>query len=77
MGRTNYNDIYSYEIFEDGYDIYNSENVDPDHAWIRQRGEFSRLFVPYGSYEENAIAQIEDIIRQNEAYKERGVIDEG
>ena len=77
-GKIYYNEIYSYAIFDDGYDIYNVNNVDPDHAWISQRGDFSRLFVPNGTYEENAVAQIESIIRQNaEFIEERGVIDEG
>jgi hypothetical protein len=48
----------TYEIFEDGYDIY--LNGEP---WISQRAPYDKMFLPDGTYEENAKAQIEGLRR--------------
>ena len=52
-----YNDIYSYIIFDDGYDIY--KNGEPI---LTQREPYAHVFKHNGTYEENAIAQIEDMV---------------
>lgn len=56
MAKIVYNDEYSYEIFDDGYDIYYN-----DKRFITQRDPLSKLFVPNGTYEENALAHLEEI----------------
>lgn len=55
---TQFNDRISYEVFGDGYDIY-----DYGHSWITQREPYAKLFVPDGTYEENAIAHCEDLTK--------------
>lgn len=57
MGRVHYNDIYDYEIFEDGYEIYYDASV------ISQRGIYSHPYLLEGTYEENCLAQLEDLSR--------------
>lgn len=60
MSRIQYDDVLSYEIFDNGYDIfdrYQSEEI----PWITQRDPYSKLFVPNGSYEDNALAQLKQI----------------
>lgn len=57
MGRIHYNDTYDYEIFEDGYEIYYGASV------ISQRGIYSHPYLPEGTYEENCLAQLEDLSR--------------
>lgn len=56
--KTAFDDRISYEIFEDGYDIY-----DGNQSWITQREPYAKLFIPDGTYEENAIAHCEDLTR--------------
>lgn len=48
---------YTYEIFEDGYDIYKYGK-----PYITQREPVTNLFVPAGNYEDNAKAQIEELL---------------
>ena len=45
-----------YEIFEDGYEIYLDGTL-----WIKQRGEYSKPIDKELSFEENCLAQIEEI----------------
>jgi hypothetical protein len=54
--------MYSYEILDDGYYIKkNGVN------FIEQRGIYSKLFIPTGSFEDNAIAQIAELEANDEA----------
>ena len=46
----------SYEIFSDGYEIYLDGTI-----WIKQRGEYSKPIDKDKTYEENCLAQIEEI----------------
>ena len=56
MAAIQYNDKHSYEIFEDGYDIYlNGE------TWISQRKPYDKVYKPDGTYEENALIQLEEL----------------
>ena len=48
----------SYEIFEDGYEIY-LDGV----LWIKQRGQYGKPIDKELSYEENCLAQIEELTR--------------
>lgn len=45
-----------YEILANGYDIYLG-----GQKWITQHDQYSRVIIPDGSYEENALAQIDQI----------------
>ena len=45
-----------YSIEENGYSIYLDKNL-----WISQPDPYGKLYVPDGSYEDNALAQIEEI----------------
>lgn len=50
-----YDDKLSYELFDDGYDIYTT--VDGrTRQLLTQRDPYGKLFIPDGTYEENAIA---------------------
>ena len=51
-----YNEKLSYEVFPNGYDIY-----DYGHPWIEQRGASAKLYIPDGTYEENAVAHCEEL----------------
>lgn len=55
----------SYEISEDGYDIYLSENV-----WISQHGEYGKPIDKEKTYEENCLAQIENVMTAMTATEE-------
>lgn len=46
----------SYEIFDDGYEIYLDKVL-----WITQRGEYSKPIDREKSFEENCLLQIEEI----------------
>ena len=46
----------AYKILEDGYEIYLDGTL-----WIKQRGEYSKPIDKDKSFEENCIAQIEEI----------------
>ena len=52
----NYNEKLSYEIFEDGYDIY-----DRGRLWITQHEPYANVIVPNGTYTENAIAHCAEL----------------
>ena len=45
-----------YAVEENGYSIFLDGTL-----WITQYGEYSKLFVQDGSYEDNALAQIEEL----------------
>ena len=57
MARTHYNDTYDYEIFDNGYDIYYASSV------ISQRDEYSHPYLPDGTFEENCLAQLEELTK--------------
>ena len=58
---TKYNEKYSYDVKNNGYEIYiNGELV------ITQYDQYSKIYVPSGTFEENAIAQIEDLAQSEE-----------
>lgn len=48
----------SYELFSDGYEIY-LDGV----LWIKQRGEYGKPIDSAKSFEENCLAQIEELTR--------------
>lgn len=52
---------YTYEIFEDGYDIYLNGN-----PHISQREPYAHLYKHDGTYEENALLQIADLSKDVE-----------
>jgi hypothetical protein len=62
MAKIPYNDKLSYEIFDDGYDIFNVDLPQPEVPWISQREPYSHLFVSGGTYEENALAHLKSIV---------------
>lgn len=51
----------AYEILSDGYEIYLDGKI-----WISQRGQYSKPVDKSLSYEENCLAQIEEITRPPE-----------
>ncbi len=57
MSRVKYDDLFSYEIFDDGYDIYSSTG----NAVLRQRDPFGKPYDADKSYEENCIMQIQSM----------------
>lgn len=56
MSRIIYDDTYSYEVLPDGYDIY--EN---DVKIITQHDPYGKVFKKNGTYEENAIIQLDQM----------------
>ena len=58
----------SYEIFSDGYEIYLDGTL-----WIKQRGEYSKPIDKVLSFEENCLAQIEEITTVIELNNDYGV----
>ena len=50
-----------YSVESNGYIIYLDGK-----PWIKQLDPYGKLFVPDGSYEENALAQIEEICNPGE-----------
>ena len=60
----------SYEIFEDGYEIYLDGTL-----WIKQRGEYSKPIDKELSFEENCLAQIEEITKVVEPSNPYGIDD--
>ena len=60
----------AYEIFEDGYEIYIDGTL-----WIKQRGEYSKPIDKELSYEENCLAQIEEITTVVEPSNPYGIDD--
>ena len=55
-GKTFNEQKVGYSIEENGYSIYLDENI-----WITQPDPYGKLYVPDGTYEENCLAQIEEI----------------
>ena len=53
--------ILSYEILNNGYEIYLGGKL-----WISQRGQYSKPVDQSLSYEDNCLAQIEELTRQTE-----------
>ena len=60
--------IISYDIFEDGYEIYLDGTL-----WIKQRGEYSKPIDKELSFEENCLAQIEEITTVVESSNPYGI----
>lgn len=57
MSRTQYKDTdYEYEILENGYDIYFKGG-----KIIEQHDPYGKVFKADGTYEENAIIQLDDL----------------
>ena len=57
MARVRFNEKYEYEILDNGYDIY----ID-GRLTITQHDQYSNIYKPNGTFEENAIAQITDLV---------------
>lgn len=55
-GKTFNEQKVGYSIEENGYSIYLDENI-----WITQPDPYGKLYVPDGTYEDNAKAQIEEL----------------
>ncbi len=51
----------SYVIFSDGYEIYLDGKI-----WVRQRGKYGKPIDKAKSYEENCLAQIEELTKEPE-----------
>lgn len=58
----------SYEIFEDGYEIYLDSKV-----WIRQIGKYGKPMDKEKSYEENCLLQIEELTAEPEELNKYGL----
>ena len=71
MSTIKYNDEYSYEIFDDGYDIFLN-----DKKIITQHEPFGKPCDVNKSYEENAIMQIEEIINDEKQRKHNEMLSE-
>ena len=56
-GKTINGKAVTYEVIENGYNIYLGGRL-----WITQPAPYDKLYVPDGTYEENALAQIETLI---------------
>lgn len=56
-----YSEEISYEIVENGYEIYKE-----GRKWITQPEPYAKLYIPNGTYEENCLAQLEEITRPAE-----------
>jgi hypothetical protein len=52
--KIEYKDGWSYQIFDDGYEIWG-----PLGIYITQRGRYSKIYKPDGTFEENALIQLE------------------
>lgn len=51
-----YNDTLSYEVTEDGYDIYREGKL-----WVTQHGQYGKPMDATKSYEENCLLQLDEI----------------
>lgn len=67
---TQYNENISYEILENGYKIYLDGKL-----WIEQLDEFSKPIDANKTFEENCIAQLEEITRPAEASQQMSLED--
>lgn len=56
-GKTINGKVVTYEVVDNGYNIYLDGGL-----WITQPKPYDKLYVPNGTYEENALAQIETLI---------------
>ena len=56
-----YNDELSYIIRENGYEIHLNGN-----PWITQFDQYSRIYKPEGTFEENCLIQLEELTRAKE-----------
>ena len=68
MARVHYNDTYEYEIFDDGYEIYYASSV------ISQREPYAHPYLPEGTYEENCLAQLEDLSKPSDPTTDADVL---
>ena len=59
-GKTLNGKSLSYEVVENGYNIYLGGGSRP---WITQPAPYDKNFVPNGTHEENALAQIEELCK--------------
>lgn len=59
--KKHYNDEWDYEILENGYKLYSKSG-----CILKQVDQFSKIFVPDGSYEDNAIKQLDGIVNPPE-----------
>lgn len=66
-----YTDNISYEIVENGYNIYYDGQV-----WITQREPYGKIFKPKDSYEENCIEQLKSITKEPEEPEQTYTLDE-
>lgn len=53
-----YNDKLSYEIKDNGYEIFLDNNL-----WITQYEPYAKVFKADGTYEENCLLQLEELSR--------------
>lgn len=60
---------YTYELFNDGYDIYKDGNL-----VTTQREPYAHVYKSNGTYEENAILQIETLKESDSATTEAEVM---
>ena len=59
--RKKYDDTYSYEILEDGYQIYSINHMEGDSPYVVQRDPYGKVFLPDGTYEENCLKQLKQM----------------
>ena len=71
MNKTFDGQAIAYEIFEDGYEIYLDGKL-----WIKQRGQYGKPVDAGMSYEENCLAQIEQLTTVVEPSNPYGIPDE-
>ena len=60
-GKTFDNKKLEYEILDNGYNIYLGGNL-----WITQHDQYAHPLIPDGTFEENCLAQIEEITTPRE-----------
>lgn len=51
-----YNELLSYEILDNGYEIYLEGK-----KWIVQLDEYSKVLLPNGTFEENCLKQLKEL----------------
>lgn len=62
---TKYNDLLSYKIVDNGYEIYRDGRL-----WITQYDEYSNLYKGGGTYEENCLLHLKELEASIEAISE-------
>ena len=60
-GKTFDNKKLEYEILDNGYNIYLGGNL-----WITQHDQYAHPLIPDGTFEDNCLAQIEEITTPRE-----------